>query len=432
MRRYKASNYNFVAKADENTIVFNARNCALVKVNSIFTDLLAQPNDRKDATYEDLAEQMFNAGFLVDEEIDELSVLEHEHNEARYNKEKLTLTILSTFDCNFRCFYCFEDKKSISLTDKEIEGVKSFTAKHIVGVKELNVCWFGGEPLLNPNAIWDLSEYFITLANEKGFKYSAIMITNGSLITDEIIEKIKKAKISSLQITVDGDRDTHNKRRGFINGEGSYDIIMDNISKVTVAGIKVICRINLDKSNYNSAVTLINNLADEKFSNFQISFGHLLPLGEGDNWSAKVGYSMGEFAKATDDLAALLDNSGIPRANAYPFYPRPIKNFCGACQVNSFVIHPNGDIFRCYDSLDYKIGDVFSGVCKNDIEKGNNGHWVNHNPFKDEECKSCKVLPLCMGGCPHMKDLQHQKLCLKWKDDIENVIVQKYRDSKRK
>ncbi|WP_440339816.1 SPASM domain-containing protein [Megasphaera sp.] len=66
-----------------------------------------------------------------------------------------------------------------------------------------------------------------------------------------------------------------------------------------------------------------------------------------------------------------------------------------------------------------------------DVEKRNDAHWMKHNPFKDEECTFCKVLPLCMGGCPLLKSLQHKKFCLKWKTDLEDALINKYYSSKK-
>ena len=101
----------------------------------------------------------------------------------------------SNSTCNLpKCFYCFEDKKAISLTPKEVVAIKKFTDSHAIGIKELDVCWFGGEPLLNPDPIWDLSDYFIKLAEKSGFQYKAIMISNGSLVDDEIVKKFKSLK----------------------------------------------------------------------------------------------------------------------------------------------------------------------------------------------------------------------------------------------
>lgn len=426
MRRLKASRYNIVLKEENDTIVFNAKNCALVKVNDIFLELLKNPNKRAGNDYEVLSKQMMDAGFLVAADVDEVKVLEYEHNLARYDRSRLTLTILPSYECNFRCFYCFENKQNVQLDDKEIEGIKNFTLQHISGVEKLSVCWFGGEPLLNPDAIWLLSDFFIKLCKNENVEYRATMITNGSLITNKIIDKLKISHIDSVQITLDGDKECHDKRRCLKNGNGSYDLILDNIHLLTEAGIKVVCRINIDKTNYEGVMRLLSILPKENLNNFEIMFGHVLPLGGISEWSDRICYSMEEFSDVTDIYFDFMYEHGLSCPNDYPFYPRPIKNFCGACQVNSYVIHPKGDIHKCYDTVNYKIGNLFDGIAVTDVDKCNYAHWVSFNPFKDNECLNCDILPLCMGGCPHLKDILRKKFCLKWKHGIEKTIRRKY------
>lgn len=431
MKKLKPSIYNVITKENEATIVFNAKNCALVKVNNIFLELLDEPNSYKTDEYSKLAEQMYNAGFLVDDEIDELKVLEYEHNLAKHDKKKLTLTILPTLDCNFRCFYCFENKKPIKIEDTEIKAIENFAKEHIKGIEEMSVCWFGGEPLLNPTAIWKLSEIFIKLAKEENFKYKAAMITNGSLINPNIAKKMKDYKIEILQITLDGDEKTHNSRRGFINHAGSFWEIINNIQIVTDEGIKVNCRINLDKTNKDGVERLLPLLGTKNFKHFEISFGHILPLGTNDAWSKDVCYTSEEFSKVVEELGKLSDKCNLRKPLDYPFYPRPTNNFCGACQINSYVIHPNGDVYKCYDCPEYKIGDVFNGISKTMVDKNNYAHWITYSPFDDDECRNCKVLPLCMGGCPYLKEKLKNKFCLKWKNDIEDIIKAKYNSSRK-
>lgn len=426
----KSSIYNIVVKEKKDKLVFNARNCALVKVNDIFIELLQNPNKRPTPEYDELAKQMYNVGFLVDDCVDELKVLEYEHIIAKFDRQKLTLTILPTFDCNFKCFYCFEEKKEEKLSHKEINAIKNFTLNHIDNVKTLSVCWFGGEPLLNLEPIWELSKFFIDISEQKNVEYKAIMISNGSLITEEIAVKLKKSNVKTIQITVDGEPNTHNKRRCFIDGSGTYDRVLNSIRILTKIGIKVICRINIDKTNVDGVKKLIPLLAKEKLTNFEVSFGHVLPLGTNDKWANKICYSMKDFCSIVDVYVEMLHSYDLKIPNEYPFYPKPIKNFCGACQINSYVIHPNGDLYKCYDSLDYKVGNIFSGEATNDIYKTNYNHWISYNPFNDEECRNCKVLPICMGGCPYLREKLGQKFCLKWKNDIESVIRKKYLGSK--
>ena len=431
MKRYKASRYNIIVHDEDDIVVFNSRTCALAKVSSLFINLLEAPNSRVTEAHETLAFQMFESGFLVSEEADELQVLEYEYNEARYAKNKLSLAILPSFDCNFRCFYCFEDKKACVLSDRVVDGIKKFVSANVTDIKALCVCWFGGEPLLNPGVIWELSDFFIKIAKERGFEYESVMISNGSLIDEDVVDSLKEAQISSVQITIDGDQSTHDRRRCFADGHGSYCTIMDNIRLLTEKGVKVICRVNLDKTNRDGVINLIEELGKKSFNNFQMSFGHLQPLGNENLWFKKVGYSADEFACAVDELTRFADRCGLNTSSGYPSYPRPMKNFCGACQVNSYVIHPNGDLHKCFDCIDYKIGDIYSGVGESDVEKSNLGYWMKHNPFKDNECLSCNVLPICMGSCPYLSGMHEKKFCLAWKSNIENVVLRRYEASKR-
>lgn len=422
----KPSQYNIIVDDNGTHIVFNSKNCALVKVNDIFLDLLRFPDEVLNDEYAKLRQQMYDNGFLIDDDVDEVQILEYEHNLAKFNKSKLTLTILPTFDCNFKCFYCFENKTNECLRKESIKAIEKFTLEHIAGVKELYVCWFGGEPLLKPDVIWQLSNFFINFTEKNNIKYTAVMISNGSLFSDDIIMNMKNCKIKTVQITLDGSADFHNKRRVFKSGKPSFNIIVNNITKLINANIKVSCRINIDKTNFNSVKDLLVYLGSLKLDNYNVSFGQLLPLGSNDQWPTDICFNQEEFSKAVDILEKIARKNNISLPLDYPFYPRPSYNFCGACNINSFVIHPNGDVHKCYDCLDYKIGNIYQGVECSLLEKHNNAHWLNNSPFKDEECRTCKILPICMGSCPYLNEKMGYKFCLKWKNDIKEIIVKKY------
>ena len=128
----KASKYNFLTEVDGQHVAFNSKNCALAKVNDIFLDILKNPNSEIFAKVE-LRKQMLASGFLVDASVDETKLLELDYYSSIYNKEQLMITILPTLDCNFDCFYCFENKKKEYLSE-EIEGaIKQFVSKKIKG-----------------------------------------------------------------------------------------------------------------------------------------------------------------------------------------------------------------------------------------------------------------------------------------------------------
>lgn len=414
----KPSKYNIIFEHHNDTYAFNTKNCCLVRVNEEFLSLTREPNNVKDIEYKKLQKQMYEAGFLVDDNIDELAILEYQHNVAKFNSKKLTITILPTLSCNFNCFYCFEDETNVHIGAREVEAIQEFVKERINGIEELNICWFGGEPLIKQDTIWQLSKFFIELTNNKNIKYSAVMISNGYLINNEIIAKLIENKICRIQITIDGPEYIHNNRRCLKNGEGTFEVLIKNIKLLTKENIDVMCRVNIDRTNINSIKELLNYLGSLCLPNFTISFGQVLQLGSNDKWSKEICLSRNEFSKIVDELSLIAKANKLVLPMDYPFYPRPSYNFCGASQTNSYVIHPNGDLHKCYDCLDYKIGDIFTGIGNTDLEKQNLAYWSNISPFKDEECRECNVLPICMGSCPYLNKKMNSKFCLKWKEDI--------------
>lgn len=424
MQKAKPSFYNILIQDNKENIMFNSKNCALAIVNNQFLRILEQPNN---ITVDDIAlrEQMLKVGFLIDANIDEVAILECEHNQAKFDKSSLILTILPTIDCNFNCFYCFEHKKYGLLSSDHITKIKASVASKVSKLNKLTVCWFGGEPLLGQEIIWELSAFFLNLTSKNNCLYDAKMISNGYLITPATAKKIKEAHINSVQITIDGPPDMHNKRRCLKNGAGTFDDIIHGIELLCANDIRVGCRINIDKTNISTIKTLLEFLGEKNFNNFTITFGQILPLGNDDSWNTDVCFTIDEFSDVIESLIPILEKNNLAVINEYPFYPHPMLNFCGAEHANSLVIYPNGDLHKCYDCDEYKIGNVETGIASTDLEKHNMSFWLNNSPFKDDECKECKILPICMGGCPYLKVKLGHKICLKWKNDIETVIKRK-------
>ena len=98
--------------------------------------------------------------------------------------------------------------------------------------KNIHISWYGGEPLLAKDAVWDLSKQFLKSCETFGAYYSATIITNGYLIDDETVENFLKYKIVKVQITIDGPPDIHNKRRKLKNdSKPTFDVILKNVKK---------------------------------------------------------------------------------------------------------------------------------------------------------------------------------------------------------
>lgn len=149
----------------------------------------------------------------------------------RFYPRTLHLTINPTLACNFNCEYCFESSHPVKHMSDNIEDdiIKFIKNKDLVN--KIKVTWFGGEPLLAFKRIISLSERILGL----GYDYSAGMITNGYLMTEDVIRKFKDLRIRTVQITIDGNETLHNKRRALKNGGKTYNKILDNIERPRIS-----------------------------------------------------------------------------------------------------------------------------------------------------------------------------------------------------
>ena len=155
-----------------------------------------------------------------------------------YNRN-LRLDILPTEECNFRCVYCYENFKIKKMDDKVIEGIKNLILARSKTLKNLEINWFGGEPMLAYDVIKDIMEYSKYLSIRYNFKLTSSMTTNGSLLTIKKFKELYELYVRWFQISFDGDKDNHNKFRITREKTDTFDIIYNNI-------------LNLHKSNINS------------------------------------------------------------------------------------------------------------------------------------------------------------------------------------
>ncbi len=160
---------------------------------------------------------------FVESDEDEILQIKFLKYLARYNKEIINLTIAPTLDCNFNCEYCFEENRIQEYMNDETENAIIEYINTIGENKDVRITWYGGEPLLDKKRIYSISRK----VQEKHNLLSSI-ITNGYLLDKEFIDDLKNLNIISIQITIDGSEDTHNRRRPHKNGK-SYNVIMSNL-----------------------------------------------------------------------------------------------------------------------------------------------------------------------------------------------------------
>lgn len=432
----KLSRYNILKNYDDATIFFNATTCALAVVDENFLRVI---NDVKNNSYDEknydaqLIADMKSSGCLVEDDVDELERLEFYRNLSKYDMTNFGLTIASTLDCNFRCKYCFETHPKGKMNSETQAALVNFVESRLERAKNFSVTWYGGEPLLAKEIIWSLSEKFLELCAAKTIDYDAFIVTNASLMEGSDVEQFRKYKISGAQITIDGVKEIHDKRRRSVTDESTFDRLIDRVNLLLNENLSVVVRINIDKENIDRVDELLDILAGriDKREELKIDFGQVSPFTDICKSIESDCYNNEQFA----DIMLPLYEKVLARGftvNKMAAYPVPRLNFCCTDYVNSFVVDNRGEIYRCWNhvgNLNASCGNV--GNENLTLEK-NYLTWIQWNPIRHPKCRECIYLPICIGSCPyHMKtSTDGQPVCGAVKYNLDKVLEHYYEQLK--
>src|SRR5262245_25706830 len=252
----RVSRYNrFTDASDGMVIAFNAMTGALASLSReqlpIVEKFLSAPDGVGESDEErKLRQDLIMGGFLLEDQFDEISLLKTRSRTQRFQTTSSSVTIALTSKCNFRCPYCFEDVANGETAHGEIfDAIGKYVITKIEGgLRELYVTWFGGEPLLCMHSIEKLAADFYDSCQEYGCGYSSMVRRNGYLLTRDVAERLKAARVAQIQITIDGPEDIHDGRRFLAGGKGTFRRIVENIKNccdVLPIGI----RVNVDSGN---------------------------------------------------------------------------------------------------------------------------------------------------------------------------------------
>lgn len=417
--------------------MFNSLTTRLAEIPGVFTHIL----DLKQvdpavlgAEEKNLAGELIKDGFLVDESVDELKLIKYAGASQKYNRDVLSLTIAPTLGCNFKCTYCYQGGNPKKLMSEEVQdAILEYVSKSAKRLDRILITWFGGEPLLAKDIIYRLSGKIKDLAGKNGCSYQSFMITNGSLFDSESIGRLKDSGVRAFQITLDGPPEIHNSRRVlWENGDtkDSFGIILSNIKNLIKNEMKVHIRVNIDGENMDSIGQLLDNLESSGIKDVNIYPAQVSPYTDACKSIEDACLNKKEFAEIGGRFYEMLIIKGF-KTDYSSIYPRRKTNSCCADQINSFSIDPDGLIYKCWCDFGIQENNVGS---IGDLSRGRKlkaGHisWLTWDPFDFNQCRKCKFLPLCMGGCPHngMKINGGRPECSEIRFNLESIIKDHYR-----
>ena len=298
----------------------------LVSVPELVTKWFAVPVDHDDR---ELAQEVRAVGKMLE----------------KRPKGITSYTILTTTDCNARCFYCYEKgSRRIPMNEETARKVADFIIRNNPGEK-VKICWFGGEPLYNKEAITTICQRLRDVCIE----YQSSMVSNGFLFNDVTIrEAVDLWNLNKVQITLDGPEEVYNRIKAFIYPEGSaFRRVFENIHRLLDAGVQVTVRLNIDRHNVEDIISLADFLTAE-FSGRKLfgAYSHsLLKVGSEESAESHTEVQRRELFEARMRLQEKLKEGKLAIERKLP---NKLKlNRCMADDDTSVMILPDGRLGKC-------------------------------------------------------------------------------------
>lgn len=398
--------------------------CVLAEVDSMFEENLdrAISGGKIDSK---LLNDMKKDGVIVEDCFDELEYLKIKNFSGKFGGNIFGMTIAPTMMCNFACPYCYENPQPLSMKEEVAEAIVKKIESVAKTKRPVKIVWFGGEPLLAQDTIWDLSEKMIDVCEKNGVNYSSRIISNCYLVDNYVIKNMIKYKIESAQVTVDGTPDIHNARRKLRNSDApTFKKILTNVKNMSDSGIKVIIRVNVDRANIKRIDELIPELKRYGLEKCIVYLGKITDSTDVTAHIADTCLDTPEYSYEAVKWYETLAENGFDVSNFLYIYPKVKKNYCIADCSSSFAIDGNGNLYKCWHDIgnSSKIVGNILGKNKNitEIQKQFSvmSEYQLWNPFKFEKCKECNLLPVCMGGCPSAGIRSSEPDCIFWKYNL--------------
>jgi uncharacterized protein len=353
----------------------------------------------------DEIEELKQDGQLFTEDIYEDCIKEFKNRQTVVK----ALCLHIAHDCNLACKYCFaeegEYKGDRALMSAEV-GKKAldFLIANSGNRRNLEIDFFGGEPLMNFDVVKEIVAYGRSLEEKHNKKFRFTMTTNGILLNDEVTEFLNR-EMSNVVMSIDGRKEVHDKMRPSPNGKGSYDIILPKFQKLAK---------EREQKDYYVRGTFTRDNLD-----FSKDVFHLADLGfKQISVEPVVGQPEERYSIREQDLPQIFEEYDLlakeiikreKAGNAFEFFhfkldltggPCVYKRLSGCGSGSEYLaVTPWGDLYPCHQFVgedNFLMGNVYDGIKTPEIQEEFKGCSV----YTKDKCKDCFARFFCSGGCP--------------------------------
>jgi uncharacterized protein len=283
--------------------------------------------------------------------------------------DALNLILMPTEACNFRCVYCYEDFKLGRMAPHVVRGVKNLLSARAPELQRLDLSWFGGEPLLALDVMGDILVHVGDLVRRHpGLYHESNITTNAWKLSRDVFERLLGLGVVSYQISFDGPRELHDKKRVRADGAPTFERVWNNVKALRdVDGhFKVVIRIHVDRENESAMPEFVDECrdtfgADSRFELFIRQLSCLggpndsrLPILRGEEGMDRIDELRRRAAGATEGAPTASASASVGAKIQSPAVP----SVCYATRANSFVVRADGRIGKCTVALDHPANQV--------------------------------------------------------------------------
>ena len=397
----KPSKFNILIplKDKEEFIIFNTFTDSRVIVDNRIKEMIEKLPSSESSFSEvekSYLKELLDLGIVLMDNVDEDLELEYWFQRFKFDSSALDITVLTTYACNLSCTYCYEN--GINITSSMRDDICKWTILWIikrldtVRPRTVRLLFFGGEPLLNIKPLKFISEELYYACVRRGIGLEIRLITNGVLLTVDIVEYLKQFGLKGIKVTIDGNRETHNSKRPYKDGSGTFDTIIDNLSQIkgmvpiTIGG-------NFDDQSKYSIPELLDKLKEYGFTNKEIEVIRFKPIltsfGNGCIENKVCTFSSvdpQDFLWLKDEI----EKRGFATSGEIALGP------CEAIKEFNYVIDPLGKVYKCAGFVgreEFIIADILE-------ERSftyRNTQFMTADLW--HKCRGCPYIPICCGGC---------------------------------
>lgn len=418
----KLSKFNVLVKPqgrDDLTILYNTFHDHRLVIENGDVDLhqlfhkVEEKTELSEAEMENIP-LLKDLGIILSDDEDERKTFDTWYQEKIQGAHDLLhVTLVLTMACNLRCPYCFEKemldnsrKMSRETADEIIAWIKK--RMESTQAQQLEVTYFGGEPLMNKEILYHISSQLKDYSQGKNIHYEGGMISNGVLMSPEVSQQLRKVGLTWVKITLDGEKSQHDLTRISAKGKGSFDKIWFNLEHCNdqLEGeepLTILLGGNFSDESFYSFYNLIGEIAESNFRSYlgPINFKPIQDFTMKDNSEGKKcgGACSTKCFDDNNTRKMILLRNALKAADLEPVDHLNLGP-CDFFRGDSFSIGLDGSIYTCpadFDIAEHAVGHVSKAKTLPE-HKIQHEQWFAVKAWT-EECYNCSFLPVCVGGC---------------------------------